>query len=294
MPQPAVVPAAGAVVLRTHRKQGSEVLLVHRPRYDDWSFPKGKLDPGEGPHEAAVREVEEETGVAVRLGPPLRPQLYLVTNGQEVRAVKQVHYWVGRTLHDQHDVASYEPNNEIDAVRWVPTDRAADQLTYEHDRVTLRDALLHEEPSTPLVVLRHALAHDKKSWTKDDEKRPLSEDGLRQAEALVPLLRAYGAARLVSSSSKRCWTTLRPYADATGLHLECTDELAKGAEPDTVAVVTRRLLRGTGPTVLCTHREVLPAVFEALHLARLPIDKGAAVVLHHRDGRVAALETVSP
>jgi 8-oxo-(d)GTP phosphatase len=293
MPQPAVVPAAGAVVLRTRRKQGSEVLLVHRPRYDDWSFPKGKLDPGEGPHEAAVREVEEETGVGVRLGPPLRSQLYLVEVRDEVRAVKQVHYWVGRALDDDHDVASYEPNDEIDDVRWVPTDRAADQLTYEHDRVTLRDALLHEQPTTPLVVLRHALAVEKKTWGKDDEKRPLSDDGVRQAEELVPLLRAYGAARLVSSSSKRCWTTLRPYADAATLELDCTDDLAKGADPETVTLATRRLLRGTAPTVLCTHREVLPTVFEALHLAPLPIDKGAAVVVHHREGRIAALETVS-
>jgi 8-oxo-dGTP pyrophosphatase MutT (NUDIX family)/phosphohistidine phosphatase SixA len=292
MPQPAVVPAAGAVVLRQAGKS-SEVLLVHRPRYDDWSFPKGKLDPGEGPHEAAVREVEEETGVAVRLGPPLRPQLYLVRSGDDVRAVKQVHYWVGRALDDQHDVASYEPNAEVDAVRWVRTDRAADELTYDHDRVTLRDARLHEEPSTPLVVLRHALALDKKSWTKSDEKRPLSDDGGAQARALVPLLAAYGATRLVSSSSKRCWTTLRPYADAAGLQLECTDDLAKGAEPDTVALVTRRLLRSVEPTVLCTHREVLPAVLEALHLAALPIDKGAAVVVHHRNGRISALEPVS-
>ncbi|WP_148576119.1 NUDIX hydrolase [Nocardioides caldifontis] len=295
MPQPAVVPAAGAVVLRraTKGKQRSEVLLVHRPRYDDWSFPKGKLDPGETAHVAAVREVEEETGVAVRLGPPLPPQLYLVRAGDEVKAVKQVHYWVGRALDDGHDVAAYEPNDEVDAVRWLPADRAATELTYEHDRATLRDALLFEQPTTPLVVLRHALALDKASWSKADEKRPLSEDGEQQARDLVPLLRAYGAARLVSSSSRRCWTTLSPYADHAGLELECTDDLAKGAEPDTVALVTRRLLRGTTPTVLCTHREVLPAVLDALHLAPLPIDKGAAVVVHHHEGRIAAVEPVS-
>jgi 8-oxo-(d)GTP phosphatase len=293
MSQPAVVPAAGAVVLRQGAK-GSEVLLVHRPRYDDWSFPKGKLDPGESVHEAAVREVEEETGVAVRLGEPLRPQLYLVRNGQEVRAVKQVHYWVGRTLQDDGDVSSYEPNDEVDAVRWVPTSRAPGMLSYEHDRVTLRDALLHGEPTTPLLVLRHALAAEKKSWDKADEKRPLSKDGERQAEALVPLLRSYGVTRLVSSSSKRCWTTLRPYADAERLEMEVSDDLAKGAEQDIVALTTRRLLAGTVPTVACTHREVLPAVFEALHLAPLPIDKATMIVVHHRDGRVAALETVSP
>src|SRR5689334_16387231 len=93
--------AAGAVVLRKGR-----VLLVHRPRYDDWSFPKGKLDPGETLPAAAVREVAEETGLDVRLGPPLTQQRY-PTGGR----MKSVSYWIGR-VRDGHDVSGYEPNDE--------------------------------------------------------------------------------------------------------------------------------------------------------------------------------------
>ena len=82
------VRAAGAVVTR----KGGDVLLVHRPKYDDWSFPKGKLDPGEHATAAAVREVAEETGLDVRLGPALLAQRYRMSNGR----IKAVHYWVGR------------------------------------------------------------------------------------------------------------------------------------------------------------------------------------------------------
>src|SRR4051794_26198542 len=109
------VVAAGAVTLR-RRRGTAEVLLVHQPKYDDWSFPKGKLEPDESARTAAVREVHEETGVRIRLGPPLAPQAYLVENG--TGRLKQVHYWVGRALED-HDVSAYEPNAEIDDVRWV-------------------------------------------------------------------------------------------------------------------------------------------------------------------------------
>ncbi len=105
------VRAAGAVVTR----KGGDVLLVHRPKYDDWSFPKGKLDPGEHVVTAAVREVAEETGLDVRLGPALGRQRYRMSNGRW----KTVDYWTARVV-GSDDVGHYRPNDEIDAVEWVP------------------------------------------------------------------------------------------------------------------------------------------------------------------------------
>src|SRR5690349_1211197 len=92
--------SAGVVVFRP----GKQVLLVHRPKYDDWSFPKGKLDRGEHPAAAAVREVAEETGLAVRLGVPLGSQRYPISRG-----TKSVTYWAGRVVGDD-DVSTYAPN----------------------------------------------------------------------------------------------------------------------------------------------------------------------------------------
>ena len=140
------VRAAGAVVTR----KGGDVLLVHRPRYDDWSFPKGKLDPGEHAVTAAVREVAEETGLDVRLGPPLPGQRYLLANGR----TKAVSYWTARVIgHD--DVTRYAVNSEIDEVDWVAWDKARNLLTYEHDRETLDDARPLRRRTRALVVLRH-------------------------------------------------------------------------------------------------------------------------------------------
>ena len=281
MPQ---ILAAGAVVSR----KGPQVLLVHRPKYDDWSFPKGKLDPGEHSTAAAVREVAEETGLDIRLGPPLSTQSYEVGNGTP--STKVVYYWAGRVVGDD-DVSTYAPNAEIDAVRWVPLDKARDLLSYDYDRATLHEFEAVRKRTFPLVVLRHAKALPRKAWDDDDRERPLSDLGEEQSAHLVPILHAYGVQRVVSSSSRRCWTTVAPYADAADLDLEVNDGLCEeDATPASVAAHVHRLLDGKEPAVLCTHRPVLPWVFEALGLEERKLEPGGMLVVHHRRGRVVAAE----
>jgi 8-oxo-dGTP pyrophosphatase MutT (NUDIX family) len=121
-----VIRAAGGIVLR-----GGEVVLVHRPKYDDWSFPKGKLDGDETFAEAALREVEEETGLRCRLGSQLADIEYADADGTP----KVVRYWIMEVA--DGDVASREADREIDTVRWVPMPKALDRLTYEMDRQML-------------------------------------------------------------------------------------------------------------------------------------------------------------
>jgi 8-oxo-dGTP diphosphatase len=282
--EPDLIVAAGAVVVR----KGPEVLLVHRPKYDDWSFPKGKLDPGEHITTAAVREVAEETGLDVRLGPRLSSQAYRVRNGS-VRP-KVVHYWLARVVHDD-DVSAYRPNAEIDAVTWVPLDKAAETLTYSRDRETLAEAAAIRKKSHPLVVLRHGKASPRKQWTGDDRKRPLAAEGELQAETVVPVLAAYGVERVLSSSSKRCWTTVSPYADVADLEVEVTAELSEeDATPESVERIVHELLLRREPVVLCTHRPVLPHVYQALGVRDPKLDPGSMLVVHHRRGQVVGLE----
>ena len=286
MAWPAEIVAAGAVVSRKG-PAGTEVLLVHRPKYDDWSFPKGKLDPGEHVVTAAVREVAEETGLDIRLGPPLSTQRYTVGNGQ-ARA-KDVHYWVGRVVGG--DIASYTPNDEVDQVAWVPLEQACSRLTYAYDHVTLDEFTAVRKKSYPLVVLRHGRARSRQSWRGDDRDRPLTRAGEFQAQQMVPLLGAYDVELVVSSSSHRCSSTVSPYAAVAGLEVDVTDDLSEeGATGTTVSAHVQRLLAARRPAVICTHRPVLPAIFEALALQERKLEPGALLVAHHRRGRVVSVE----
>ena len=212
---------------------------MHRPKYDDWSFPKGKLDRGEHATAAAVREVEEETGLRVRLGVPLRSQRYPIRVG-----TKLVHYWVGRAVGDG-DVGGYEPNAEIDEVAWFPIDKARRRLSYQFDIDTLDEALAHAQKTRTLVILRHSQARSRKAWRADDRERPLLATGKHQADRLVPVLSAYDVRRLVSSSSTRCVQTLEPYAAATGRKLRTEDQLSEeDASPKAVRAVLASLTEG--------------------------------------------------
>lgn len=283
MAQPKVTLAAGAVVLRRTESGDREVLLVHRPKYDDWSFPKGKLDRGEDLAAAAVREVEEETGVRVRLARELPCQHYPVGRNQKV-----VHYWVGRVL-DDDDVDGYEPNAEIDKVRWVEVDKAAEKLTYERDRETLVDAVSRRKRTQTVILLRHGSARGRKSWRHDDRLRPLLAAGIVQAERLEPVLAAYAPQRVLSSSSTRCLQTVTPYAAAHDLTLETAHVLSEeDAWDGGVSDLVTGLLTDGRDVVVCSHRPVLPSLMAALGVDPVKLDPGAMLVVHHRRGSVVS------
>jgi 8-oxo-dGTP pyrophosphatase MutT (NUDIX family)/phosphohistidine phosphatase SixA len=277
---PGDVHAAGAVVLRK-----GQVLLVHRPAYDDWSFPKGKLDRGEQAAVAAVREVGEETGLRVRLGVPLARQSYPLGGRTKV-----VDYWVGRVLGDA-DVSGYLVNAEIDEVAWVPVEKAQAWLSYRRDGDTLREALAVGKKTRAFLLLRHGQARARKSWKRDDRLRPLVADGHAQARAVVPLLAAYGVSRVVTSSSLRCVDTVLPYAEGSGRPVTRTDGLSEeDATSRSVHAIVRDLVDGDEDAVLCTHRPVLPDVYDCLGVEPMNQATGELVVVHHRGGRVRSVE----
>ena len=279
------IQAAGVVTFRP----GREVLLVHRPKYDDWSFPKGKLERGEHPTAAAVREVAEETGLHVRLGPPLPVQRYATG-----RRMKTVHYWTGRAV-DDDDVSAYRPNDEIDDVQWVRLDKASEVLTYPYDRRTLELARAVRRKTHALVVLRHAAARSRRSWRGDDRERPLLRTGEVQADRLVPVLAAYDAAEVVSSASRRCVQTLQPYVETTGYVLDARRKLSEeDATERAVEKIVGGLLDGGRGAVICSHRPVLPLVYDALGLRSIQrgpeLAPAELLVVHVRKGNVVAVE----
>jgi 8-oxo-dGTP diphosphatase len=276
--------AAGAVVVR--RTDRAEVLLVHRPKYDDWSWPKGKQKRGEHITSTAVREVLEETGVEIGLGRPLPRQVYVVSGGR----TKQVHYWTGRVLGDP-DTSGFTATDEVDRVAWTSFGKARRMLTYADDVALLEQVERHPKGTRVLVVLRHAHALKRATWTGEDAERPLSRAGRRDAKRLSPVLAAYGVTRVVSSDSTRCRQTVARYAAEHVLRIDADPRINEDEWTLTsVEDVVTGLLRDKESSLLCSHRPVLPAIFGVLGVAEEPLAPGEMVVCHHRKGRVVASE----
>jgi 8-oxo-(d)GTP phosphatase len=285
MSNPAMVIAAGGVVWR--ESHGSrQVLLIHRPRYDDWSLPKGKLTPQEHVLVAARREIEEETGQHVTLGPSLGIQRYDVRKNGGI-APKLVHYWAASLAGPEQE---FEPNDEVDKLEWLPVAKAQERLSYPRDVDILNclDAVLPVEST--VVILRHAEAVKRKDWSGKDVLRPLSDEGLASSERLSEVMGALGVNRLHSSNAERCARTVTPYAASIGRRIHLHPEISEQGyekDPSALETVVAKAWRPGKVTLICSHRPVLPGLAKALGL---PVGKFAtsAFLVAHRlaDGRV--------
>ncbi|GGM80020.1 NUDIX hydrolase [Lentzea pudingi] len=272
-----MIKAAGAVLWR-EADGDVEVAIVHRQRYDDWSLPKGKLDDGETIPACAVREIEEETGFSCVLGRHLRQVSYSVK-----RVPKTVDYYAAQAVSGE-----FVPNEEVDLLRWLPIAEASELLTYEPDQEVLAEFARLPADLLLVLLVRHAKAGKRSEWTDNDDLRPLSDAGWRQAAALRALLPLWAPVRVHTAPRVRCVDTVRAVAEDLAVEIAEEPRLSEeGYWPDPDAGLVRLLEVAAleGRAAVSSQGGVIPAVVQSLaemgglRLDEVPCKKGSTWVL---------------
>ena len=279
---PDAVVAAGAVLWREGERGEPEVAVVHRPRYDDWSLPKGKLDGDEPVPAAAVREVLEETGSTGPLGRPLGTTAYAVA--LEGRLVPKTVHWFALEALD----GRFAPGEEVDELLWLPVDRALRRLDPSRDGAVLERFAAHAPRTATVLLVRHASAGDRREWSGPDALRPLDDRGRAQAARLAPVLRLWAPRRVVSAPPVRCVDTVA----GLGAPVELDDVLGEeGFDLERASALLSALAAPGGAAVACSQGGAIPALVEALTgRSDPPAKKGSTWVLSF-DGTAVAGST---
>ena len=255
---PAII-AAGGVVWRRDIEGEIEVLLVHRPRYDDWSLPKGKLEEGEALISCAYREILEETGLSIKLGPFVGVVEYYVPDG-----LKQVSYWSASLVEDK---SVFHPNEEVDQILWLDLDSAAFKATRESDKEILERFALTPYDSSAMIMLRHAKALERTEWQGEDEDRPLQLVGQLQAKRMHSLYQVFGVDEIHTSDAVRCLDTVAQMAKTlqlTPIITNAVSEYTYKKNKEKSIDYAKDLIKKNKQVVLCSHNPVLPRMMEKL------------------------------
>ena len=251
--------AAGGVVWRYDIEGEVEILLVHRPRYDDWSLPKGKVEEGEALISCAYREILEETGLSIKLGPYIGSIQYHVVDG-----LKEVSYWSASLLEDK---SAFHANEEVDQIVWLDFESAKFRATRESDREIIERFSESPYDSSALIMLRHAKALERTEWHGEDEDRPLQIVGQQQAKRMLSLYQVFGLDEIHTSDAVRCLDTVAQMAKSLGITPTITSAVSEYTykkNKDKAIDYAKDLIKRNKQVVLCSHNPVLPRMMEKL------------------------------
>ncbi|MGI8879861.1 MAG: NUDIX hydrolase [Jatrophihabitans sp.] len=251
--------AAGGVVWRPGRER-LKVAVIHRPRYDDWTLPKGKVKHGECTLAAAVREVREETGLVVTVEDRLATLSYETGSGP-----KDVTYWSMRA-----GSGSFEPSDEVDEMRWMGAKRAARTLSYADDRQLLDQFFATPRATSIILLARHTSAGKRAQWHRPDHLRPLDGVGRRDARNMAELIAAFGVEALYAAGPVRCWQTAEPVGEALRLQVQAAPELADdgyAARPERAVDALHRLAATHPVSYVCSQGLAIPGLLTDLKAA---------------------------
>jgi len=286
--------AAGGVVWRHNIDGDVEILLVHRPRYDDWTLPKGKLEDGEALIACAYRELLEETGLSIKLGPYIGSVEYFVPDG-----LKQVAYWSASLVGDN---SAFHPNEEVDEVQWLTIDSALEKATRDSDRTIIERFRETPYDTSALIMLRHAKALERTEWQGEDEDRPLQIIGQLQAKRMLSIYQVYGIEEIYTSDAVRCLDTVAQMAKAlqlTPIITSAVSEYTYKKNREKAIDYAKELIKSNQQIILCSHNPVLPRMMEKL-TKKIDFDypdnkllPGEAWVLFHDKKEVKHIDRVA-
>lgn len=286
-----VIQAAGAVLWRRLGEELIQVALIHRPRYDDWSFPKGKVESGEAEISCAFREVLEETGFTSIFGPELCKVQYPVDD-----LTKTVRYWSAEAIGEStgpHDA------QEVDQIIWLTVSDAYEKLSRPGDKEVLKNFEKFGTDTSALVLLRHGKAIAREEWEGDDGDRPLAQLGQLQAQRMLSAYLPYAISEIHTSDAVRCYETVAPIARSLELNTIFWSQLSEYAfekDKKLAIQVVQEIIESESRVIVCGHNPVLPAIvakligkksFKELDHGLMP---GESWILHHRDGEIVAID----
>lgn len=282
--------AAGSVIWRKEKNE-VQVALVHRPRYDDWSLPKGKQDGPESLIACAFRETIEETNLKVSFGPYIGDIEYFVAEG-----LKKVYYWSARLADDSPE---FHPNEEVDLLEWHSLEDAIEKSTRDSDREIIEKFLNTPFDSYPLIMLRHAKALAREEWQGEDEDRPLEQLGQQQARRMLSLYQVYGLTQIHTSDAVRCHDTVEQMAHALKISLTITNKVSEYTwkkNKEKAIDYAKDLIKVNEPVILCSHNPVLPRMMEKLtkkidfDYPSNKLEPGESWILHHNGKKVVQID----
>ena len=286
-----MIAAAGVVLWRRLSEDLLQVALIHRPRYDDWSFPKGKVEAGESEISTAFRETLEETGYNCIFGPELCTVEYLVGDIK-----KRVRYWSAQAIGEPAPLMDV---NEVDQLIWLTVADVFEKLTREGDRAVLKNFEEFGADTIPIVLLRHGQAIAREEWLGDDGDRPLAQLGQIQAVRMLSKYLPFAISEIHTSDAVRCYETVSPMARSLSLNLiygSGLSEYAFAKNKKAALNVVNDIIESEVRALVCGHNPVLPGIvkkfigkksFKELEHGLLP---GEAWILHHREGEIVAID----
>ena len=287
-----LIQAAGAVLWRKSDKLKLEIAIIHRPRYDDWSLPKGKVESGESHISAGYREIQEETGYESTFGPEIGTVVYKLEG-----APKEVRYWAAAAT-----VKTGTPNpQEVDEVLWLEPMKAKEKLTNKDDRAIVDFFLEFGADTFPIIFLRHAKALKRTDWDGDDGDRPLEHRGQLQAKRLLPIYLPYGISEVHTSDSLRCIETIDLMArliEKTPIFSADLSEYGYAKDREAPLDYVQDLMNRGAAAIVCSHNPIIPKLVKKLVGKKYfksmdrELEPAQAIVLHCRAGEVIACDWI--